>query len=77
MNAFLSYVETQPTLPVETKLAAALSILSHSSITSNLRARSECLRNEITSTLKPQELENAEKLAGDKSAEVLAQEIMK
>ncbi len=77
LNAFLSYVETQPTLPVETKLAAALSILSHSSITSNLRARSECLRNEITSMLKSQELENAEKLAGDKSAEVLAQEIMK
>ena len=77
LNAFLSYVETQPDLPAETKLATALSILSHSAVTPNLRARSECLRDKIKSTLKPQELENAEKLAGDKSAEALAQEIMK
>ncbi len=77
LNAFLSYIEIQHDLPAETKLAAAMSVLSHSAITPNLRTRSECLRDEIKSTLKPQELENAEKLAGDKSAEVLAQEIMK
>jgi hypothetical protein len=77
LNAFLSYVETQHDLPTEKKLAAAISILSHSAITPNLRARSECLRNEITSTLKLHEIENIERLASEKGAEILAQEIIK
>ncbi len=77
LNAFLSYVETQPDLSAETKLAAALSILSHTAITPNLRARSECLRNEIMSRIKVQEIQKAEKLASEKNAEVWAQEIMK
>ena len=77
LNAFLSYVETQYDLPTETKLAAALSILAHSAVTPNLRARSECLRDEIMSRTKVQEIQKAEKLASEKNAEVWAQEIMK
>ena len=77
LNAFLSYVETQYDLPTETKLAAALSILAHSAVTPNLRARSECLRNELMTRVTPQEIEKAEKLASEKNAEIWAQEIMK
>ena len=77
LNAFLSYVETQHDLSTETKLAAALSILSHSAITPNLRARSECLREEIAPRIQAHEFEKVEKLVCEKNAEVLAQEIMK
>jgi tetratricopeptide (TPR) repeat protein len=74
LNAFLSYVEIQHDLPAETKLAAALSVLAHPAVTPNLRARSECLRDEISSS---NAIEKAEELISEKNAEVLAQEIMK
>ncbi|MBK8783775.1 MAG: tetratricopeptide repeat protein [Anaerolineales bacterium] len=77
LNAFLSYVETQHDLPAETKLAAALSILSHSAVTPNLRARSECLRDELSPCIQAHEFETVEKLVREKNAEALAQEIMK
>ena len=77
LNAFLSYVEIQPDLSAETKLAAALSILSHSAVTPNLRARSECLRDELMTRITLQEIEKAEKHASERNAEIWAQEIMK
>lgn len=77
LNAFLSYVEIQPDLPAQTKLAAALSILSHSAVTPNLRARGECLRDEIMSRIKVQEIKKIENLVSEKNAEAWAQEIMK
>jgi tetratricopeptide (TPR) repeat protein len=76
LNAFLSYIEIQAELPTETKLAAALSVLSHPAVTPNLRARSKSMRDEITAGITGREIENAERLASRKSAEIWAGEIM-
>ena len=77
LNALISFVEIQNELPTEIKLAAALSVLEHSAVTPNLRARSEHLRTEISSYITTQEFEKVEKLLREKNTEILAQEIMK
>jgi hypothetical protein len=66
----------QNELSPETKLSAALSILSHPAVTPDLRARSEKLRSNVRSLLTPDQIESAEKLAKEKNAEEWAREIL-
>jgi predicted ATPase/transcriptional regulator with XRE-family HTH domain len=76
LNALLSYAEMQNELPSEEKLAVALSVLAHSAVTPNLRERSECLRDEIMKTLTEQQITEVQDRVGNKSAEILAQELL-
>ncbi len=76
LNALISFVEIQNELPTETRLAVALSVLAHSAITPNMRARSECLRDELMTRITAQEIEKVKRFANEKSAEIWAQEIM-
>jgi predicted ATPase/transcriptional regulator with XRE-family HTH domain len=77
LNALVSFVELQNGLPPETKLAVALSVLSHPAVTPNLRARSERMRGEASSCLSAEQTRAVEQLAIQKSAEVWADEILK
>ncbi|HJR80178.1 MAG TPA: helix-turn-helix domain-containing protein [Anaerolineales bacterium] len=76
LNALVSFAEVEDGLSAETKLAVALSVLSHPAVTPNIRARSERIRNEITQCLTAGQIEIAENRAKEKMAEVLAQEIL-
>jgi predicted ATPase/transcriptional regulator with XRE-family HTH domain len=77
LNALVSFVEMQNGLSAETKLAVALSVLSHPAVTPNLRARCEHMRDEMKSSLTTQKIEVAEDLAKEKKPEAWAQEILK
>jgi len=77
LNALVSFVEMQNGLSAETKLAVALSVLSHPAVTPNLRARCEHMRDGMTSSLTTRQIEAAENLAKDKGPEAWAQEILK
>ncbi len=54
----------------------ALSVLSHPGIDPNLRIRSERMRDEHQSGLNAQQIEAAEILAGEKTAEEWAEEFL-
>ncbi len=77
LNALVSFVEMQNGLSAETKLAVALSVLSHPAVTPNLRARCEHMRDGMTSSLTTRQIEAAENLTKDKGPEAWAQEILK
>lgn len=75
LNALLALVEMEKGLPAATRLAVATSILAHSAVTPNLRARSQRLREEMKACLTVEEIEAARALAEEKKAEVWAQEL--
>jgi predicted ATPase/transcriptional regulator with XRE-family HTH domain len=77
LNALISFVEIQNGLPPETKLAVALSVLSHPAITPHLRARSERMRGQLISLLSAEKVRMAERLAVQQSPEAWADEILK
>ncbi len=74
--ALVSFTEMEPDLAPETKLAIALSVLAHPSVTPNLRARCEHIRDTVKSHLSGQEVLAAEELAREKTAEAWAEEIL-
>ena len=77
LNVLVSFTEMPNGLSDETKLGVALSILSHPALTPHLRARSEQMRSELTSSLAVEQIEAAENLAKEKKPEDWAQEILK
>jgi tetratricopeptide (TPR) repeat protein len=77
LNVLASFIEMRNGLPTETKLAVALSVLSHSAITPNVRARCERLCAEMNLSLTAQQIETMENLAKGKRAEDWAHEIFK
>jgi tetratricopeptide (TPR) repeat protein len=77
LYALISFAEMQNGLPAATKLAVALSVLSHPALTPNMRVRCERLRDETTASLSAAEIEAAENLAREKNSEELAQEILR
>jgi hypothetical protein len=77
MNTLLSFTEIQGRLSAEIKLAVALSILSHSAGTPNIRTRCESMRDKTKMELSIEEINTVENLAKGKSLEVWAQELLK
>jgi len=77
MNALISFTDIRNGLSAETKLGVALSVLSHPSVTPNLRSRVEQMRDKMTSSLAASQIEAAERLAKEKRLEDWAQEILK
>jgi tetratricopeptide (TPR) repeat protein len=77
LNALVSFTEMQNGLPAETKLAVALSVLSHSAITPNIRTSCESMRDDAKANLNSEEINAAENLAKEKSPEIWAQELLK
>jgi predicted ATPase len=76
LNALVSFAELPGGLSAQTKLAVALSVLSHSAITPNLRVRCEQMRADALASLTPHQIETAQQLARAKIAEAWAQEIL-
>lgn len=74
--ALVSYIEMEKKLPAETKLAIALSVLSHSAVSPNLRQRCEQIRQEVTACLTPQQIQAMEEVAKGTPAESWAKEII-
>jgi hypothetical protein len=54
-----------------------LSVTSHPSVTPHLRARSEKMRDEISSTLTPDQIKAVEDCAKQKTMEEWAREVLK
>lgn len=77
LSALVSFIEMENGIPPETKLAATLSIISHPSVTPHLRARSEKLREAISSRLTADQIKVAENYAKQKTTEEWAQEVLK
>lgn len=77
LSALVSFIEMENGIPPETKLAATLSIISHPSVTPHLRARSEKLREAISSHLTADQIKVAENYAKQKTTEEWAQEVLK
>jgi transcriptional regulator with XRE-family HTH domain len=77
LDALLSFVKIPNGPSDETKLAIALSILSDPAVTPHLRARSERIRDEISASLKREQIETAKNLAEEKKAEAWAQDILR
>jgi tetratricopeptide (TPR) repeat protein len=77
LDALFSFAEIENRLSAETKLAVALSVLSHPAVTPQLRARSEHMRDEMTASLKPPQIVRAKRLATEKKPEVWAQELLR
>src|SRR5687768_11774307 len=77
LDALFSFAEIENRLSAETKLAVALSVLSHPAVTPQLRARSEHMRDEMTASLKPPQIVRAKRLATEKKPEVWAQELFR
>jgi predicted ATPase len=75
--ALVSFTEMEQGLPSETKLAIALSVLAHSSVTPNLRARCERMRDETRSCLQSGQIQAAEELTNHMTAEAWAKEIIR
>jgi tetratricopeptide (TPR) repeat protein len=76
LNTLISFTEIQDDLLPETKLAVALSALSHPAITPYLRKRCERLRDGLTSLLTPKQIKSATILAMEKNPEDWAQEVL-
>jgi tetratricopeptide (TPR) repeat protein len=76
LNTLISFTEIQDDLLPETKLAVALSALSHPAITPYLRKRCERLRDGLTSLLTPKQIKSATILAMEKKPEDWAQEVL-
>jgi len=77
LSALISSIEMQNGLSLETKLAVALSLISHPSMTPHLRGRSEKMRDEILSDFTSEQVDAAKDLAEQKTAEEWAKEILK
>jgi len=77
LSALVSFIEMKNSLSPETKLAVAFSVISHPSITPHLRARSERMRDEILPGLTPEQVEEVENLAKQKTPEEWAQAVLK
>ena len=77
LDAVFSFAEIENGLSAETKLAVALSVLSHPAVTPQLRARSERMRDEMTVSLTTDQIKAAERLAAQKKPEAWAQEILR
>ncbi len=77
LTALISYVEISNDIPLETKLAVALSTLAHPAVTPYLRGRSETMRDDAKNILSGEMIEAAEKLAREKSPEDWAQELLR
>lgn len=77
LNALLSFVEMQSSLPAENRLVVALSVLTHPAVTPNLRDRCENLRDKTKVDLSTLEIETAERLAKEKSPEVWAEILLR
>ena len=77
LSALVSFIELKNELSPEMNLAVAFSVISHPSVTPQLRARSEQLRDEILPALTAKQVEEAENLAKQKTWEEWAQEVLK
>jgi tetratricopeptide (TPR) repeat protein len=77
LSALVSFAEMQNELSPETKLAVALSVISHSAATPHLRERSERMRDKIIPDLTAEQIGMAKKLAKQKTPEVWAHEVLK
>jgi predicted ATPase/transcriptional regulator with XRE-family HTH domain len=77
LDALFSFAEIENGLSVETRLAVALSVLSHPAVTPHLRARSERMRDEIAASLTPTQIERATWLSTEKKPEAWAQELLR
>lgn len=77
LSALVSFIEMENGLLPETKLAVALSAISHPSVTPHLRARSEKLRDEISSRLTADQIKASENFVKQKTTEEWAQEALK
>jgi len=77
LHVLASFTEMHNELPTETKLAVALSVLSHPAVTPYLRSQIEQMRDEVTACLTTEQIEAAENLAKEKKPEEWAQEILK
>lgn len=79
LSALVSFIEMEMKngLPEETKLVVALSVISNPSVTPHLRARSEKLREAISSHLTAEQVKAAETCAKQKTTEEWAQEVLR
>lgn len=77
LSALVSFIEMENGLSTDTKLAVALSVTAHPSVTPHLRARSEKLRDKISSHLTADRVKAAENCAKQKTTEEWAQEVLK
>lgn len=75
-NVLISYIEMCAELSASIKVAVALSVLTHSAATPNVRGRCEQIRETLTPRLTTEELEMAAQLAKDKQPEMWAQELI-
>lgn len=77
LNALVAYTEMSDVLPAETRLAVALSVLTHPAVTPNIRTRSEAIQDRVIPLLTTDQIESAHKLAEGTSPEAWAQELLK
>jgi predicted ATPase/DNA-binding XRE family transcriptional regulator len=77
LRALMSFIELADGPSNEVKLAVVLSILSHNSVTPNLQARCEQVRDEITPILAEHQIESARRAAKERAPEAWAQELLK
>jgi tetratricopeptide (TPR) repeat protein len=75
VEVLLAYSTLSPNLPPETKLAIAHAILSCETITLDIRQRAAQLREAVLAVCPASPVENALESAGEKSAEMWAQEV--
>jgi predicted ATPase/transcriptional regulator with XRE-family HTH domain len=75
LKVLIAFAEIQAGMAAETKLAVALSVLTHPAITPEVRAACEKLRGEVLPTLTARQVETAETLAKEKKPEDWASEI--
>ena len=76
LNVLVSFVKIEDQLPAETKLAVALSVLSHPGIDPILHNYGKRIRDENQNGLTPSQIALAEKLALEKPAEEWAEEFL-
>jgi predicted ATPase/DNA-binding XRE family transcriptional regulator len=77
LNALISFTDLPNGLSPETKLAVALSTLTHPAITPYLRERSVMMRDLAKASLSAERIQAAEAFAREKSPELWAQELLK
>ena len=77
LNALVAYTEIPDVLPAETRLAVALSVLTHPAVTPNIRTRSEAIQDQVIPLLTTDQIESAHKIAEGTSPEDWAQELLK
>jgi tetratricopeptide (TPR) repeat protein len=76
LNVLVSFIEIEDQLSAATRLAVALSVLSNPGIDPNLHNRAKRIRDENRTGLPPSEIDLAEKMAQEKSAEEWAEQIL-